>query len=238
MSHIILGNYASLGCPYDQGHSSNGVIKMGITRTMTFAQPNWPTDYPADSNVGNDKVTGTAADNTIDGGFGNDTLLGKGGSDTLNGGWGSDHIDGGTGDDFITGGRGQDFLTGGSGSDTFIYDSGDSSVIKPDHITDFDPTQDFLDLKGVDADIGTPGDQDFNFIGENVAFTGTAGDLLLDTVFGQLQGDLDGNGTADFVIQFDTGLPDVAANVVAFDFLPGAEIDPMAAIGTLEHVTL
>src|SRR4051812_46946938 len=143
------------------------------TRNMVFGQDNWPTDYPGDSNTGADKVTGTAADNIIDGGPGKDT------------------INGGAGDDTITGGKGADVLTGGPGFDTFVFNHGDSLAIAPDKLVDFNPAEDFLDLKGVDANITQSGDQDFNFI--TGPFTHHAGELRIDTAVGQLQGDVDGN---------------------------------------------
>lgn len=67
---------------------------------------------------GNDRVTGTAKDDSIWGFGGNDKLFGK------------------AGDDWLYGHRGDDILTGGKGSDTFVF------LVGYDHdtVTDFDRT--------------------------------------------------------------------------------------------------
>jgi Ca2+-binding RTX toxin-like protein len=59
------------------------------------------------TDVNNDRIVGTLADDVIDGGAGNDT------------------IDAGAGNDTITGGAGNDTLTGGAGNDTFVFGLGD-----------------------------------------------------------------------------------------------------------------
>ena len=61
--------------------------------------------------AGNDSITGTSADDTIDGMAGNDSLLG---------GLGDDEIYGGTGNDTLGGGIGFDLLFGGPGNDTYL----------------------------------------------------------------------------------------------------------------------
>lgn len=71
--------------------------------------------------------------------------------DQLHGGPGNDRLDGGKGDDLLDGGRGADVLTGGADADVFRFDllsdsyrSGTHSYA--DRITDFNLTQDRLDL--------------------------------------------------------------------------------------------
>ncbi|MEI6859034.1 MAG: type I secretion C-terminal target domain-containing protein, partial [Shewanella sp.] len=76
---------------------------------------------------------------TLDGGTGNDLLFGQGGNDILIGGFGDDTLIGGLGDDTLTGGTGSD----DAGSDTFIWSEGSTGT---DHITDFNLTEDKLDL--------------------------------------------------------------------------------------------
>lgn len=66
-----------------------------------------------------DTVTGTAGDETIDGGTGNDVLLSR---------EGADRIYGSGGDDLIDGGSGADLLYGGAGSDTVSYAGSSSGV--------------------------------------------------------------------------------------------------------------
>ena len=61
----------------------------------------------------------------------------------LFGGSGNDTIDGGAGDDRLDGNAGDDTLTGGEGSDTFFQTLGETGT---DTITDFDPSQDTINL--------------------------------------------------------------------------------------------
>ena len=92
---------------------------------------------------GDDTLRGEGGNDWIFGGEGADTLEGGAGRDFLMGGEGDDTLDGGEGDDFLIGGEGDDTLTGGGGADTFVFgeDSGD------DTITDFDTTQDKINLR-------------------------------------------------------------------------------------------
>ena len=92
-----------------------------------------------------DTLDGGAGDDLLKGGRGNDTLDGGAGDDTLVGGKGADTLEGGAGDDRLAGGQGDDTLTGGLGSDTFVQDF---SNVNADTITDFNPNQDVIDLKG------------------------------------------------------------------------------------------
>ena len=80
-------------------------------------------------------VTGTDLNDTIDctnaspgktivGGDGNDTITGTAFNDTIDAGNGNDTVTGGPGDDFIEGGNGNDTLTGSAGNDVVI-DTGD-----------------------------------------------------------------------------------------------------------------
>ncbi len=103
--------------------------------------------------AGNDIIIGRdGSNNTLSGGAGNDILIGGNGDDTLNGG---------AGDDILVGGRGADTLTGGTGADIFRIAAGDSkpsielsssifsssySVTGYDQITDFDASQDKIEL--------------------------------------------------------------------------------------------
>lgn len=97
-------------------------------------------------NDGRDRITGSniiASGDDIAGQAGNDKLVGLVGDDQLNGGLGNDRIFGNSGDDLISGDAGNDRLTGQFGADTFIHQPGDGR----DSITDFDSTQDVLDLR-------------------------------------------------------------------------------------------
>jgi Ca2+-binding RTX toxin-like protein len=130
---------------------------------------------------------------------------------------GSLNMFGGAGNDVLIGGRGADTFTGGGGADTFRYaETAQSTALASDRILDFQTGVDKIDLAGIDADTGTAGDQAFHWIGAD-AFTGAAGELRAYESAGTwfVQGDTDGNGAADLVIQ----LTAPAAPVVQTDFL-------------------
>ncbi|HYE27641.1 MAG TPA: calcium-binding protein [Allosphingosinicella sp.] len=151
-------------------------------------------------------ITGNALANVLYGGAGADTLSGSDGNDELRGGAGSDTLDGGNDNDLIVGGGGVgvDTMTGGAGNDTFqigYYES--QTGASADRITDF-ASGDIIDLSGWDADINTAGNQAFTFIGGS-AFSNTAGELrtYFDGVDTWVQGDISGDGIADFEIRLD-----------------------------------
>jgi len=91
---------------------------------------------------------------TVQGTAGNDTLLGSASSEIFYGVAGNDTINGGAGDDILVGGAGIDKLTGGTGADTFRFTTQSDSYRNAtasfdDTITDFDVTQDKIDLAGL-----------------------------------------------------------------------------------------
>ena len=92
-----------------------------------------------------DVLEGGAGDDLLKGGRQNDTLDGGAGDDILAGGQGKDTLVGGEGDDILSGGRGDDTLTGGAGADTFVQNFSEQGA---DTITDFDSSQDTIDLQG------------------------------------------------------------------------------------------
>ncbi|CAB5092766.1 Alkaline phosphatase (EC [Olavius algarvensis associated proteobacterium Delta 3] len=172
-------------------------------------------------NAGDDTVNGGGGDDVIDGGRGDDTLKGKAGDDFLAGGGGDDALDGGSGDDMLSGGGQDDFLTGGDGNDEltggggtdqliggrgadrFVFeDASESPAQAPDLVFDFDSVQgDQIDVSGIDAVSGTMENEEFIFIHDE-AFSGSAGELrfVQDFEGGLLEGDVNGDGTADFTI--------------------------------------
>jgi Ca2+-binding RTX toxin-like protein len=93
---------------------------------------------------GNDILTGTAGNDSIDGGNGNDILFGYAGNDTLIGGNGTDLLLGSAGDDLLDGGNGSDTLRGGLGEDIFVFAAGEGI----DTITDFSLGTDKIGLTG------------------------------------------------------------------------------------------
>lgn len=101
---------------------------------------------------GGDIVNGGAGHDFLNGEKGNDTLSGGEDSDFLFGGYGNDILNGDSGNDILTGGKGNDVLTGGEGYDIFAFDK----KSQKDIITDFDVTQDLIDL----SDFGSKFDFD------------------------------------------------------------------------------
>ncbi len=118
----------------------------------------------------------------------------------LFGGDGNDFLVGGRGDDRINGGLGFDTYVGGQGNDIFEFDAAAESPkgALRDVILDF-RKGDRIDVASIDAKTGG-GDDLFDFIGKK-GFHDKAGELRFK---GQkLQGDTDGNGSADFEVKLD-----------------------------------
>jgi len=94
-------------------------------------------DEVKDGGAGDDRVAGDGLDNTLNGFAGDDEMLGGSGNDVLLGGRGSDSL---------YGGRGSDVLQGGVDGDSFVLDTLVAGAV--DVITDFNVSQDSLDLNG------------------------------------------------------------------------------------------
>ena len=128
------------------------------------------------------------------------------GNDLLIGTNGSDKISGLAGDDTLVGGLGKDNLTGGTGADVFkfsaINETGKTSATR-DAITDFKHSEgDKIDLSSMDANSVSYGDQAFKFIGSK-SFSGTAGELRLDSINHILYGNVNSDKVPDFAIQLN-----------------------------------
>jgi Ca2+-binding RTX toxin-like protein len=100
----------------------------------------------------NNRMSGTAETDLLDGAAGRDVLRGRGGDDFLTGGSGRDRILGGAGDDVIDGGPGNDRMAGGAGADVFVFRMSDGS----DRIDDFQPGLDILAIGGMSPDWRLP----------------------------------------------------------------------------------
>jgi Ca2+-binding RTX toxin-like protein len=111
---------------------------------------------------------------------------------------GSD-LEGHDGNDTLNDGDGRDVFTGGSGADTFDFSHVQGVVLRLGEVLDFSTARgDKIDVSKIDADTTQAGNQTFGFIGDQ-AFSHHAGELR----FGQrlLQGDINGDGIADFEIK-------------------------------------
>jgi beta-glucanase (GH16 family) len=132
-------------------------------------------------------IQGTGANNVLTGTSANEVLLGGGGNDKLIGGGGSD------------------LLKGGAGADTFVFKAtSDSTPAAPDQILDFSHAQgDKIDLSAIDANTKHAGDDAFKLVDW---FTKTPGQLV-DKIHNDvhvIQGDVNGDGVADFTIYVNT----------------------------------
>jgi Ca2+-binding RTX toxin-like protein len=112
----------------------------------------------------------------------------------------TDNLYGDSGANRLRGLTGHDDLIGNGGADRFVFETlDDSSNAAPDQIHDFSTAQgDRIDLSLIDADTGTAGNQAFTYIGTG-DFTGVAGQLNFQN--GLIQGDVTGDGGADFRIE-------------------------------------
>jgi len=165
---------------------------------------------------GNFTATGNALNNITLGSSGDDSLSGLDGNDTLRGQTGADTLSGGAGDDLLVGGSGADINTGGADADTFrigYFESGTGAAA--DRITDFTTGDDLIDISGWDANTGVGGDQAFTFVG-TAAFTSTAGELRYfdDGTDTWVQGDINGDGAADFEIILSGVLTPLATDFI------------------------
>ncbi|MGH6736016.1 MAG: calcium-binding protein [Methyloceanibacter sp.] len=144
----------------------------------------------------------------IDGMGGNDKITGSDFVDDLRGGSGNDTLKGGDGDDVLTGGAGRDVLTGGADRDFFDFNKISESKVgsQRDKIMDFKRGQDHIDLKNIDAKTGVGGNNKFKFIGKD-DFGGTKGELRYEDNGSKVivQGDVNGDGKADFEIYVKAG---------------------------------
>ncbi len=163
-------------------------------------------DDDIDGGDGDDDVDAGDGDDDVDGGRGHDLLAGEDGNDDVDGDGGDDELSGGRGKDVLTGGLGQDDQDGGLGADCFDFNALKESVVGANHdVVTFARSQgDEIDLSTIDADTdGGRGNQAFDWIGSK-GFSGVDGQLRFDD--GLLQGDVNGDGRADFEIQIKGGL--------------------------------
>ncbi len=123
-------------------------------------------------------------------------------------------LTGNAGSNVITGGAGRDTMTGGLLRDVFdfnkITETGKTAATR-DVIKDFKHGVDDIDLRTIDASTKKGGNQNFKFIGTQ-KFHHVAGELHYVKAGGNtiVEGDVNGDGRADFQIQL-TGLKTLTA---------------------------
>jgi Ca2+-binding RTX toxin-like protein len=168
-------------------------------------------------NSGNDTLTGNGGHDTLLGGAGADVLRGGSGDDRLVGGSGADTLGGGGGNDTLAGGIGLDLLRGDAGEDVFDFNSpGETGVgaAARDHIVDFAQGEDRIDVSDIDAVFG--GSDDAFVLIFDAPFSHTAGELRNFAAGGLtlIEGDVDGDGAADFQIALTDNVSLVALDYV------------------------
>jgi Ca2+-binding RTX toxin-like protein len=129
-------------------------------------------------------------------------------------GAGDDNVFGGQGADLLYGALGADQLDGSGGADTYVYRAtAESTAASTDTVQLGDG--DRIDLSTIDADGAAAGNQAFTFIGSQ-AFGNVAGQLRAAQSgnIWVVEGDVDGNGTADLVINVTS-----VDAIVAGDFI-------------------
>jgi len=175
--------------------------------------------------AGDDVINTLLGNDTVDGGDGADRLvlsdgadLGSGGQgdDVISGGGGADTLNGGAGNDTINGGLLRDQLAGGAGADVFVFTSRTHTGLTSttaDVISDMRAGTDLIDLSAMDARGNVAGNQAFSYVG-TASLTGASGRLRYDAATGLVQGDVTGDGVADFAI-----LVQNRAALAALDFV-------------------
>lgn len=139
---------------------------------------------------------------TLATGFENLTLLGTANINGV-GNSAANTLVGNSGKNTLSGEAGKDLFTGGKGADIFDFNAiGDSKTgSSRDQITDFSRSQkDKIDLSGIDANTKKSGNQAFKFIDDD-GFGKTPGELRFKS--NVVQGDVNGDGKADFEIGVD-----------------------------------
>jgi Ca2+-binding RTX toxin-like protein len=138
-----------------------------------------------------------------------ETLVLLGTAISARGNGGDNLLRGNASDNSLEGGGGRDVLVGGGGADSFVFRE-DAAGVR-DVIRDFTPGLDKIVLGPIDADVWSPGNQAFTFIG-TAGFSGVAGELR--ATHRGLLGDVDGDRVADYDIAFSEPLHITGADLV------------------------
>lgn len=181
---------------WDSSHLTVDASALAADDALTMDARGRTDPLHAIGGAGDDRIWAGLGDDTVDGGAGADVIRGGAGGDLIRGGGGGDLLIGGDGDDvFET--LGEATIAGGAGADLFRF--GKTLADIPALIRDLE-SADRIDLKALDADTIRDGNQHFHLVG---ALSGHAGELALVYDAGRdvtrLEGDVDGDGQADFV---------------------------------------
>ncbi|RJE80903.1 calcium-binding protein [Paracoccus sp. JM45] len=174
------------------------------------------------SGGGDDRLSGNNVANLIDGGAGHDVIFGRQGDDRLEGKAGQDQLNGGFGNDTLIGGTGKDVLQGGAGADVFVFanlDHTGRNYQSADQIIDFRSGTDLINLRGIDADHNSNGNDAFVFTEGGQFQTAEAGQIIIRQFANARDGqgetrvlmDVDGDGQMDGIIRL-AGMHDLGAS--------------------------
>ena len=129
-------------------------------------------------------------------------------------GAGDDTLFGSAGNDILSGGLGADALDGSGGNDSYVYRLITESTVAARDTIAF-AAGDKVDLSLIDANTGTGANDGFTFVGA-AAFTNLAGELRTFQSGAQwiVEGDVNGDGTADLAIALNSAAPLTAADFI------------------------
>ena len=129
-------------------------------------------------------------------------------------GAGDDLLFGSAGNDILSGGLGADALDGSGGNDSYVYRTTTESTSASRDTIAF-VSGDKIDVSLIDAIAGTPANEGFTFIGSAV-FSNISGQLRAAQSGGQwiVEGDVNGDGTADLVIAVTSAAPLTASDFI------------------------
>ena len=154
---------------------------------------------------GDDSLIGGLGNDLFNGGDGNDTMAGDGGNDTLLGNTGNDSVQGGDGNDFVLGNLGNDTLGGDDGNDTLSGGFGDDVLngnSGDDLLAGNQDNDKLLGGSGSDSLDGGTGDDTLRGQADNDLIKGGDGN---DVVFGDDGDDIVDGGDGDDDIELGDG---------------------------------
>jgi hypothetical protein len=156
-------------------------------------------------------AAGVPTANVVSGTSGGGGATGSAPTTVLGNGYSGAYLGAGSGETNFVGGYGMQFIFGGQGANILTYLAlGDGG----DRMSAFDPAKDVIDLSRIDADITTPGVQNFTFIGSASFSGGAQVRYQLNPTSGTttVQAVLAGDTAADFTITLAGLVPLTAAN--------------------------